>query len=50
MVSYAKEQAENLPANFEENLDKLFENLFTDSDMALQVLQEMINELEKIIK
>lgn len=50
MVQYAKEQAKILPANFEENLDKLFENVFTDSDKTLQVLQEMVNGLEEVIK
>lgn len=50
MVQYAKEHAEILPANFEENLDKLFENLFVHSDKALQILQELIAELEIVIK
>lgn len=50
MVQYAKEHAEILPADFEENLDRLFQNMFTDSDRALQALWEMINELGKVIK
>ena len=50
MVQYAKEHAEILPAGFEENLDRLFQNMFTDSDRALQALREMINELESVIK
>ena len=50
MVQYAKEHAEILPADFEENLDRLFQNMFTDSDRALQALREMINELGKVIK
>lgn len=50
MVQYAKEQAEILPVAFEENLDTLFENVFTNSDRALQVFREMINELENVIK
>ena len=49
MVQYAKEQAEILPDDFEENLNKLFENLFTDSDKALQTLQEMITKLKNVI-
>lgn len=49
MVQYAKEQAEILPANFEENLNRLFENLFTDSETALQTIQEMITELKNVI-
>jgi len=50
MVQYAKEQAEILPADFEENLNKLFQNLFTDSIRAVQTLGEMINELENVVK
>lgn len=50
MVQYAKEQAEILPANFEENLNKLFQDLFVDSVKAVQTLGEMITELENVIK
>lgn len=50
MVQYAKKQAEVLPANFEENLDKLFKNMFTDSVMTLQALCDMITELEDAIR
>ena len=46
MVRYAKEQAEILPADFEENLDKLFKNIFTDSDRAFKTLQDMTAKLE----
>lgn len=49
MASCAKEQAEILPAGFEENLNSLFNNMFTDSDRALQLLGEMITELKKVI-
>ncbi len=49
MAQYAKEQAEILPAGFEENLDGLFEDLFTAPDRALLTLRRMITELEKII-
>lgn len=35
-------------ADFEENLDRLFDCLFTDPDRAWQTLQEMIQELEKV--
>ena len=49
MVQYAKEQAEILPNDFEKNLNRLFQNLFTDSDKALQTLEEMIAELENVI-
>lgn len=49
MVQYAKERAEILPADFEENLNKLFESIFTDSDRALQVLQDMITKLKNVM-
>ena len=50
MIQYAKEQAEILPADFEENLDCLFQNLFTDSDMALKTLAAIISALEDVIE
>lgn len=50
MVQYAKEQAEVLPADFEENLGCLFQNLFTDSDAALKTIAAMISALQDIIK
>lgn len=50
MAENAKKQAKILPAAFEENLDKLLQNLFVDSDKAVQTLGEMITELEKVIK
>lgn len=49
MVQYAKKYAKFLPINFEENLNKLFQNLFIDSDKAMQTLVEMIVELKNII-
>lgn len=50
MVQYAKEQAKILPVDFEENLNKLFQDLFTDSVKAVQTLGEMITELENVVK
>lgn len=50
MVQYAKEQAEVLPVHFEENLDCLFRNLFTDSDMLLQTIEAIISDLENVMK
>ncbi len=50
MVQYAKEQAEILPVGFEENLDKLLQNLFVDSEKVVQTLGEMTAELAKVIK
>lgn len=50
MVQYAKEQAEVLPADFEENLGCLFQNLFTDSDAALKTIAAMISALQDIME
>lgn len=50
MVQYAKEQAEILPAGFEENLDRLFQSMFADSKKAVETLEKMAVELEKVIK
>ena len=50
MVQYAKEQAQILPADFEENLDRLLKNLFTDTEQAVQTVKEMVAELEGVIK
>ncbi len=49
MVPYAKENAKILPADFEDNLNKLLQNLFIDSDKAVQTLEEMITALKNII-
>lgn len=50
MAQYAKEQAEILPAAFEENLDSLFQNMFVDSEKTMQMIGVMTAELEKIVK
>lgn len=50
MLQYAKEQAEILPGHFEENLNCLFQNLFTNPDIALRTLSEMISALEHTIE
>ena len=48
MVQYAKDHAEILPADFEENLDYLFQNLFTDFDAVMKTLAAMASALEDI--
>ncbi len=48
MVQYAKEQAEILPAGFEENLDRLFQSMFTDQEKAVQTIGKMTAELKKL--
>lgn len=50
MISYAKEQARILPANFEENLYYFFQNLFTNSNKALQILATIISDLENLVE
>ncbi len=50
IVRYLKEKAEILPADFEDNLSKLFQNLFTDSDKAVRTLEEMITALKNVVK
>ena len=47
MVQLALQQAEILPKNFENNLNKLFENMFKDSETTIQTLNDMITEIEK---
>ena len=50
MVQYAKEKAEILPVNFEENLDCLFRNLFADSDIVSRTLAAITTALEDVIE
>ncbi len=50
IVQYLTKQAKILPTNFEENLNKLFQNLFVDSNSAFQTLEEMIMALKDVIK
>ncbi len=50
IVQYLTKQAKILPTNFEENLNKLFQNLFVDSNSAFQILEEMIMALKDVIK
>lgn len=49
MVRYATEKATILPADFESNLNKLFENLFADSAKVAQTLQDMVAALQEAI-
>lgn len=50
MVSYLLQNAEILPADFEENLEKLFQNLFVAPEKAVQTLSDMIAVLNDVIK
>ena len=50
MVQYAKEHATILPFRFEENLELLFESLFTEPDKAIRIIETMNFEIRDIIK
>lgn len=50
MVQYAKEHARILPFRFEENLELLFESLFTEPEKALKILEAMNFEIRDIIR
>lgn len=50
MAQYAIEQAEILPIDFEENLNKLFQDLFADPVNAVRTLEKMVTELKNVIK
>lgn len=50
IVQYLKEKATILPDNFENNLNELFQNLFTDSNKVIKTLEEMIAALKNVIK
>ncbi len=50
IVKYLTEKAKILPADFENNLNKLFQNLFTDSDKAVETRGEMITALKMVVE
>lgn len=49
MRSYALSRAKALPAHFEEDLDALFENLFTDSAAALAALHSLTENMQALV-
>ena len=49
LVELVKKNCKIIPNNFEENINKLFSNLYNSSEKVVVVLDEIINELEKII-
>lgn len=49
MITYASEQAKLLPKDFEENINKLFSDLFGNPDEVPSDLSSIINNLEDII-
>lgn len=49
LMSIALKQCDILPNNFEENINKLFANVFKNDDAFVQTLKDIILELKKII-
>ena len=49
LVQKCKEQCKILPNNFEKNIDKLFEDLYINSEKIDVDIREIIKELEKVI-
>lgn len=49
LIRLAKERCAILPNHFEENIQKLYSNLFTNPEAAVAVLEEMIVELKRIL-
>ena len=49
LIRLAKERCAILPNHFEENIQKLYSNLFTNPEAAVAVLEEMIGELKRIL-
>lgn len=49
LIRLAKERCAILPNHFEENIQKLYSNLFINPEEAVAVLEEMIVELKRIL-
>jgi len=49
LIQLCREYCRILPARFEENLDRLFSDLFRDPDQAMADIRAILSELEKII-
>ena len=49
LIRLAKERCAILPNHFEENIQKLYSNLFINPEEAVTVLEEMIVELKRIL-
>lgn len=49
LIRLAKERCAILPNHFEENIQKLYSNLFVNPEAAVAVLEEMIVELKQIL-
>lgn len=49
MLSIAKEELHSLPRNFEENINKLYSNLFQNFEETQKTLVEIIKELDAVL-
>ena len=49
LIPLCKAQCKVLPAQFEENINKLFADLYTNKDAVLQDISILIAELEKVL-
>ena len=50
LVSLCRKQCSILPDNFEDNLNRLFDNLFTSPQEVSRDISVLIEELEKVIR
>ena len=50
LVQLCKRQCKILPKDFEANIERLFEDLFTEYDAVSKDVDAIIMELEKVIK
>lgn len=48
-IIYAKKGGKKLPKDFEDNINKLFDNLFKDTDLAMGTVNTMICNLEELL-
>jgi len=49
LVSLCQKQCKILPANFEENINQLFADLFTDLDRVNEDIERIVGELKKVV-
>ena len=49
LVDLVKKNCHKIPKNFEENIEKLYINLFSNKEVVMEILNNIILELEKII-